>query len=308
MPGVVVVGSINVDLVATTARFPGPGETVPGTDFQRFAGGKGANQAMSAARMGGAPRLIGAVGDDPFGVEMRAGLAAGGVDVSAVRTVAGTPTGTAVITIAQAENMIIVIPGANGTVSPDDVAGARLEPGDVVLTQFEVPTATVEATLKRARAAGAIAALNAVPVIDAAKGLLPLVDLLIVNEHELALLSGETVDAGRPSSVIAAARAITAGGTGLVLVTLGRAGAMAISAREVEHVAGHEVTAVDTTGAGDCFCGAFAASRAAGLSIGDALKRANAAAALSVTRHGATPSMPTAAEVDAFLKLKGLFG
>lgn len=308
MPGVVVVGSINVDLVATTDRFPGPGETVPGSDFQRFAGGKGANQAMSAARMGGAPRLIGAVGDDPFGVEMRAGLEAAGVNVSAVRTVTGVPTGTAVITLAKAENMIIVIPGANGTVSQDDVAGARIEAGDVVLTQFEVPTATVEATLKRARAAGATAALNAVPVIDAARGLLPLVDLLIVNEHELALLSGQPVDPDRPSAVIAAARAITTGGTGLVLVTLGRAGAMAISATEVERVHGHEVTAVDTTGAGDCFCGAFAASRAAGLTVADALRRANAAAAISVTRHGATPSMPTAAEVDAFLKLKGLFG
>ncbi|MEJ1159960.1 ribokinase [Prosthecomicrobium sp. N25] len=302
MPKLVVVGSINMDLVVTAERFPGPGETIPGTGFARYAGGKGANQAVAAARAGAAVTFVGAVGDDPFGASLTQGLARDGIDVARIRVLPGTPTGTAVITVARAENTIVVVAGANGEIRPEDAAAVPLSPGDRVVAQLEVPLAAIRAAFEQARAAGAGTLLNAAPALEEARALLPLVDILVVNEHELGLLAGRAVDANRADEVADAAARLRATGCGTVVVTLGAAGAVAFGggAERVE-ARGHRVAAVDTTGAGDCFVGALAAELARGEDLAAALRFANAAAAVSVGLPGAVPSMPTRAEVDAML-------
>jgi ribokinase len=301
MPKLVVLGSINMDLVVTADRFPGPGETIAGTGFARYPGGKGANQAVAAARLGASVAFVGAVGDDPFGVVLTAGLAEAGIDTSRIRTLPGIPTGTAVITVAAAENTIVVVAGANGAIRPEDVADLPVSSGDSVMAQLEVPLPAIRAAFERARAAGARTVLNAAPALDAARDILPLVDLLVVNEHELALMAGMPVDAGDPDSLAAAAARLAQTGTGTVVVTLGAAGAVAFAGDHRVGAPGHRVAAVDTTGAGDCFVGALAAELARGTDLAQALRFANAAAAVSVGRPGAAPSMPTRPEVEALL-------
>jgi ribokinase len=297
---VIVAGSINMDVVVHAARLPRIGETVAGTGLAFHPGGKGANQAVAAARLGAPTRLIGRVGDDAFGRELTAFLAAARIDLSGVRTSTEAPTGTAMITLIDADNAIVVAPGANAHLAPADVASLALSAHDVLVSQLEIPLPTVAAFFAPARAAGARTILNPAPAQPCDPALLDLVDILVLNETELGILAGQMLsETDPPDAFVTAARTLKAGRDQVICVTLGRRGAVALIADDVLSVPGHVVAAVDTTGAGDCFVGAVAAQLAAGAGIADALAYANAAAAVCVQRPGAGPSMPSRAEVAA---------
>jgi ribokinase len=300
MGRVFVAGSINMDVVATATRHPRVGETVAGQAVHYFPGGKGANQAVAAAKLGAPTTLIGRLGTDAFGQQLRQFLKLQGVDLSLVKETADIHTGTAVITVAAADNTIVVVPGANALVSADDVAAPALAKDDVAVSQFEIPQATIGAFFKRARAAGATTILNPAPAIACSPGLLELVDIMILNETELGFLAGTPLsDTDAPARFIEAARRLPAASGKTICVTLGKRGVLALVGGEPSLIAGRAVKAVDTTGAGDCFVGALAAQLANGKAIRDALEYANAAASICVQRMGAAPSMPTAAEVAA---------
>ncbi len=301
MGRVFVAGSINMDVVATAERHPRIGETVAGNAVLYFPGGKGANQAVAAARLGAPTALIGRLGKDAFGDELKAFLAAQGVDLSFVQQTSEAHTGTAVITIANADNTIVVIPGANALVSAADVAAPVLAKGDVAVSQFEIPLPSISAFFSRARAAGATTILNPAPAIEAGRGLLDLADILVLNASELGLLAKtELRDTDAAAVFIEATRSLQTKGK-TICVTLGKRGVLALVDGKPLIIPGHAVKAVDTTGAGDCFVGAVAAQLAAGTSIREALHYANSAASICVQRMGAAPSMPTAAEVEAVL-------
>jgi ribokinase len=290
-----------MDVVATADRHPRVGETVSGKQVLYFPGGKGANQAVAAAKLGASTALIGRLGTDAFGQQLRTFLAAQGVDLALVKDTAYIHTGTAVITVADADNTIVVVPGANALVSGEDVAAPVLAKGDVAVSQFEIPQATIGAFFRRARAAGATTILNPAPAMACGPELLELVDILILNETELGFLAGTTLaDTDAPARFIEAARRLPTGAE-KICVTLGKRGVLALVGGEPLRIAGRAVKAVDTTGAGDCFVGALAAQLANGKAIRDALDYANAAASICVQRMGAAPSMPTAAEVAALL-------
>ena len=302
MGRVFVAGSINMDVVATASRHPRVGETVAGQAVHYFPGGKGANQAVAAAKLGAPVMLIGRVGTDAFGQQLRTFLAAQGVDLALVKDTAGTHSGTAIITVANADNTIVVVPGANTMVSAEDVAVPVLAKGDVAVSQFEIPQATIGAFFKRARGAGATTILNPAPAIACGPELLDLVDILILNETELGVLAQtELHDTDEPARFIEAARRLPTASDKIICVTLGKRGVLALADGEPSLIAGRAVKAVDTTGAGDCFVGALAAQLANGKPIRDALNYANAAASICVQRMGAAPSMPTATEVDEIL-------
>lgn len=302
MGRVFVAGSINMDVVATADRHPRIGETVAGTALLYFPGGKGANQAVSAAKLGAPTTLIGRLGKDAFGDQLKAFLSAEGIDLRFVQVTAGADTGTAVITTANADNTIVVIPGANALVSTTDVTSPALAKGDIAVGQFEIPLPAIVAFFKRARAAGATTILNPAPAAEFGAELLELVDILILNETELSFLTKtELRDSDDPARFIEAARSLPLGKDRIICVTLGKRGVLALIDGEPSIVAGRTVGAVDTTGAGDCFVGAVAAQLAGGHSIADALSYANAAASICVQRMGAAPSMPTAAEVEALI-------
>lgn len=303
MGRVFVAGSINMDVVATADRHPRIGETVAGNAVLYFPGGKGANQAVAAAKLGAPTVLIGRLGKDAFGDELRKFLAAQGIDLSLVRETADAHTGTALITTANADNTIVVIPGANALVDAADVAAPALARGDIAVSQFEIPLATIAAFFQSARAAGATTILNPAPAVEASRALLDLVDVLILNETELGLLAkAELHDADDHARFIDAARSLQANGNKIICVTLGKRGVLALVDGKPRVIPGRTVKAVDTTGAGDCFVGAVAARLASGKSIYDALDYANSAASISVQRMGAAPSMPTVEEVDAIVR------
>ena len=301
MGRVFVAGSINMDVVATAERHPKIGETVAGKEVLYFPGGKGANQAVSAAKQGVLTTLIGRLGEDTFGKELRTFLAAQSIDLGSVKDTGGVHTGTAIITLANSDNTIVVIPGANGMVDAGDVAAASLAKGDVAVSQFEIPVPAITAFFQRARAAGATTILNPAPARAVGADLLDLVDILVLNETELGVLTRrELHDSDEPQYFIEAARLLGKKNKS-VCVTLGRRGVLALVAGEAMLIPGRNVKAVDTTGAGDCFVGALASQLANGKPIRDALEYANVAASICVQRMGAAPSMPTAAEVNGIL-------
>src|SRR5262249_59905534 len=301
MGRVFVAGSINMDVVATAERHPKIGETVAGKEVLYCPGGKGANQAVAAAKLGVLTTLIGRLGEDAFGKELRTFLAAQSIDLGLVKETDGVHTGTAIITLANADNTIVVIPGANARVDEADVAAAPLAQGDIAVSQFEIPQPAISAFFQRARAVGATTILNPAPARAVAPELLDLVDILVLNETELGLLTRrELHDADEPHYFIEAAPSLARKNRS-VCVTLGRRGVLALVGGEAMLIPGRAVTAVDTTGAGDCFVGALAAQLAKGQSMRDALAYANAAASICVQRMGAAPSMPTASEVKAIL-------
>ncbi|QIO99331.1 ribokinase [Bradyrhizobium symbiodeficiens] len=301
MGRVFVAGSINMDVVATADRHPRVGETVAGREVLYFPGGKGANQAVAASRLGAKTTLIGRLGKDSFGAELRTFLGAQGIDLGAVRD-ADTHTGTAIITVAASDNTIVVIPGSNALVGADDVADVPLAKGDVAVSQFEIPLPTITAFFRRAREAGVVTVLNPAPAQKMSSELLALVDILVLNETELGFLAGsELSDSDEAARIIDVARKLQARADQTICITLGRRGVLALAGREEIAVPGRAVRAVDTTGAGDCFVGALAAQLADGAPVPAALAFANAAASISVQRMGAGPSMPTAAEVAAVL-------
>ncbi len=302
MGRVVVAGSINMDVVATADRHPRVGETVTGKQVLYFPGGKGANQAVAASRLGARTTLVGRLGTDAFGAELKAFLGEQGVDLGYVQDTAEAHTGTAIITVAAADNTIVVVPGANALVGVDDIGVVPLLKGDVAVSQFEIPLPTIAAFFARARAAEAITLLNPAPAQPMPADLLALVDVLVLNETELALLAGTELDGETSAArIIAAARQIQARADQIICVTLGKRGVQALAGREEIAVPGRAVDAVDTTGAGDCFVGALAAQLADAVPLRTTLAFANAAAAISVQRMGAGPSMPTAEDVAAVL-------
>jgi ribokinase len=289
---VTVVGSINMDLVVSTERLPGPGETIFGTDFQRFGGGKGANQALAAARMGATVTLIGKVGTDEAGRALVGDLLRAGVEIGRIGRTEG-PTGTAVITVdARGTNTIVVVPAANATLSPDDVAAARdvIAGSDAVLLQLEVPIETVVAAASVAREAGAAVFLNPSPVQPLPDELLDGLAYLVLNETELAALTDGTGDPSR----------LLAHGVQRIVLTLGERGARLIAAEASLEIPPFRVPSVDSTAAGDAFLGALAATLSE-RGLVASLETASAAGALATTRMGAQPSLPTRPEVDAFL-------
>jgi ribokinase len=315
---VIVVGSLNIDLVATADRLPAPGETVTGARFSRHHGGKGGNQAVAAARLGASTAFVGAVGDDAFGVEAREALAAEGIDLTGLRTLKAA-TGVALILVdGRGENLISVASGANAEVTADDVRSALASldpgPGDVVLVGHEIPTDAVRAALHAAHEAGATTILNPAPAGGLDRSVFGLTDILTPNRSELATLVasdasriGRAARSGeRPES--AAATLLKANSTGqgvrqAVIVTLGDAGAVVVTPNGTPlDLPAPSVTSVDAVGAGDTFNGALAAGLAANLDIETAARRAIAAAALSTTRPGAREGMPTVAELEANLQ------
>ncbi|KAF0231602.1 MAG: hypothetical protein FD175_510 [Beijerinckiaceae bacterium] len=296
MGRVLVLGSINRDLVLAVETHPRPGETISGSDIQEFPGGKGANQAVAAARAGAETLLVGALGADGFGASMRAFLTGEGIDLSRVVTVPDRPTGIAVILVDKnAENTVTVSPGANAALVPANAETIDFYPGDHVVSQFEVPEAFIRAGFARARAAGAITIFNPAPMKMLGPDLLALCDIVVLNETELEAASGEAglTDIRR---IEAAARGL--GPALTIIVTLGSKGCLAVHPDGVIHVPGQAVRAVDTTGAGDCFVGVLAAGLSEGLGLEVALRRANRAAAISVTRAGAATSMPRRHEIN----------
>ena len=279
---VCVVGSANLDLVATVPELPGPGETVSGDTYFEYPGGKGLNQAVAAARAGASVAFVGAVGNDAAGATLRAVLAADGIDSSYLETVSA-PTGRALIGVSAAgENSIMVVPGANGTITATRIPTAR-----VLLAQLEVPSAAVELAFVNARAAGSLTVLNPSPAHAIEESLLRCSDIVVPNEHEIRALGG--------------AERLLGLGAQSVVVTLGSKGADLHSPAGTTHIDPFVITPVDTTGAGDSFCGALCARLAAGDELEVALRFAAAAGALCATKAGAVPSIPTRAEIDALL-------
>lgn len=293
MTRIVVVGSINMDLVTVAPRFPAPGETLLGERLLSVHGGKGGNQAVAAARLGAEVHMVGAVGDDAFGQALCDGLAAEGVSLQHVARVAHCSSGTASITVAGGENEIVVVPGANAHVTPAHVGHAQtlIASAAAVLVQMEIPLPTVEATLRIAHAQQVPVILNPAPAQRLPLAWLQLARYLTPNQHELALLLG--ADAKEDF------RSLMERAPCPVVLTHGAEGAWFREGGEPQHQAGFAVEAVDSTGAGDTFNAAFAVFLHEGLPI--AVRKACAAAALSVTRLGARGGMPHPAEVDALL-------
>ena len=301
---IVVVGSLNMDLVVTVPRFPIAGETLLGGDYARHPGGKGANQAVAAARAGGRVRMVGRVGRDAFGDTLTRGLGADGIDHRHVVALDDAPTGVAFISVdPSAQNCIIVSPGANSRISPDDLAASQFEGAAVLLLQLEIPLDTTLRAAALARRAGARVILNLAPAEALEPAQLRDVDVLLVNESEAARLIDMDVHAVNLDPERAAARLAEL--VPAAVVTLGAAGAAWAEAGETGLVAGFEVEAVDTTAAGDAFAGALAVCAARTEPLAESVRFANAAGALATTAAGAQPSLPNATAIERFLEEHG---
>ncbi|HEX4550862.1 ribokinase [Pseudomonas sp.] len=298
---VVVIGSLNMDLVTRAPRLPKGGETLIGHSFATVSGGKGANQAVAVARLGAQVAMVGCVGNDDYGVQLRDALLAEQIDCQAVSTVEDSSGVALIVVDDNSQNAIVIVAGANGAMTPAviDRFDAVLQAADVVICQLEIPDATVGHALKRARALGKTVILNPAP----ASRPLPAdwfaaIDYLIPNESEAAALSGMSVDS--LDTAESAAGHLIAMGAGKVIITLGAQGSLFANGQGFEHFPAPKVKAVDTTAAGDTFVGGFAAALASGKSEAEAIRYGQIAAALSVTRAGAQPSIPTTSDVQAF--------
>jgi len=291
---VAVLGSINLDVVIGVDAFPRPGETLMSNTVVQTLGGKGANQAIAAARLGANTAMIGAVGDDDAGRWLTGLLKDNQVGADTIEVMSIGSGMAHVIVDAGGQNMILVQGGANAAVTPE-MASAHTPDARVCLAQLETPVPAIEAFFRLGKERGATTILNTAPAMPGAETLFPLADIVILNETELSTYARADDD------LVSQARALISRPGQTLIVTLGEAGALAVTAAKDFAVAAHRVTAVDTTGAGDTFCGALAASLASGSALPDAIARANAAAALSVTRPGAGLSAPTLSELDEFL-------
>ncbi|WP_422372373.1 ribokinase [Hoeflea sp.] len=298
---IVVIGSINMDLIGATERLPAPGETVSGSEFTTSPGGKGANQALAARRAGAEVRMVGATGTDSFAEDALALLGDAGADLRRVRRCEGA-TGIALILVdPDGENVIAVIPGANGKVMAADArdAIAAMNPGDTLLLQLEIPEASVRAALEAARDKGVTSILNIAPLTEAVNRLAPLADIVIANETEFARLSGRRVET--LEEVRAELEALHAKTGQCVIVTLGGDGVLYARDGNVDHVPALRIKPVDTVGAGDTFCGYLAEGLDSGLAFAEAVRRAAAAGALACLKPGAQPSIPLSADVETRL-------
>ncbi|MCV9884459.1 ribokinase [Metabacillus halosaccharovorans] len=292
-PKIVVIGSINMDLVTQTNTIPKVGETVLGEDFMTAPGGKGANQAVAAAKLGGDVTLLGCVGDDAFGSELMKHLHKQGVDTKHIQTISNTSSGVAAITLSEGDNSIIVVPGANHKLTPVLVQQHEqlITDADIVLLQLEIPLDSVVKAAELARKHNVPVILNPAPMQELPKKLILQSTYLTPNEHELESLLSSTNLSQKETEALKAKSIVTRGSKGIQLQQEG-----------VEQlISGYQVDVVDSTGAGDTFNGALALSLSSGLSLLEASQFANAAAALSVTKLGAQSGMPTKKEVESFL-------
>jgi len=295
---IVVVGSLNMDFVVQVATLPRPGQTVIGSGFITLAGGKGANQACAAGKLAGRTRMVGRVGGDVFGAELKRSLREAGVDVNGVRETTGVPTGVALIFVEKGgQNEIVVASGANGGLTPDDVRRELDGASGQLLLQLESPVETVEEAAALGRKQNMSVVLDPAPAQPLPDRLLHSVDWLTPNEGEALLLLGRTEGALAVPDAAEVARALLRRGPRAVILKLGEKGAFLDDGKAARHFPAPKVEAVDATAAGDTFNGALAVALAEGRDIGEAITFANAAAALSVTRLGAQASIPTRDEV-----------
>lgn len=297
-----VIGSLNMDLVVRSPQLPSPGQTISGGPFATYPGGKGANQAVAAARLGGQVAMIGRVGDDGFGAQLRDGLAHDGIDVAQVLSVEATASGIALITVQEdGQNTIVIAPGANAALSVADIEAAadQIRQSGVLVLQLETPLETVAAAARIAHEAGVKVLLNPAPAQPLPSELLGYVDVLLPNQTEAALLSG--MAANDENEAVEAAQHLRSFGIDYVVVTLGDQGALLVGPEGLQRVSPHQVKAVDATAAGDAFVGAFAVAVAEGHDYGTALVWGNAAGALAVTAAGAQPSLPTRTALESLL-------
>lgn len=298
IPKITVIGSMNIDMVTETERVPNQGETVTGTVFSSFPGGKGANQAVACARLGAQVTMIGCVGEDGIAVQLLEALKREGVDTQYVKTVPHKSTGVASITLCDHDNRIIVIPGANHSLLPEDLEALKdvIADSDMILLQQEIPFATVEAAIKLSSELDIPIILNPAPAIKLPEGLLKQITMITPNEYELSILLG--LDEGREQTAEELIRLYPNG----IVMTSGSKGAYyKPKDGEISHEPGRKVEVVDTTGAGDTFNGALAVKLSEGSPLGEAVKFAVAASALSVMKLGAQSGMPLRAEVERFI-------
>ncbi len=298
----IVIGSINMDIVAFVKEHPKVGETVFGREVKYFPGGKGSNQAVACKRLGCATLMIGRIGEDAFGEQLLAFQQQEGIDTEGVRRLQNVSTGTAFVTVSDnSENSIVVIPGANSVWEDEFPDNVSIEAGDLVLAQFEIPDAAIRNAFEKAKACGAKTLLNPAPIRPIEPDIHNLTDMLILNEHELAALSGLTVDVDSTATIFAAAEHLCNLGYRTVIVTLGAKGIKLIHHGNRHSITARPVMAIDTTGAGDTFIGGLAAGLLSGMDLLEATKLGNAAASISVTRQGAASSIPTIDEVHNIL-------
>lgn len=290
-PRIVVVGSTNTDLVVTVPRFPEPGETVLGSDLRQVAGGKGANQAVAAARLGGQVSFVARVGDDDYGRQTIANLQSEGIETTHVLVTPGTASGVALISVQPdtGENSIVVAPGANSRLSVADIAAATdlFKAADVIVVSLEIPLETVQAAIALGRATQRLVILNPAPALPLAPEVLSQVDVLTPNERELKDLGGSSF--------------LLSLGIKTIVTTSGARGARLETKQEKLSLAAPHVVAVDTVGAGDCFTGALAVELGRGKQLQESVKFAIAAASHQVTRHGAQSAMPRREDAERLI-------
>lgn len=302
MPDILVIGSLNTDLVVRAPRFPQPGETISGEDLQTFPGGKGANQAVAAARLGTSVSMLGRVGKDDFGDYLLNNLQANKVDTQYVQR-DDASTGTAIIVVdANGQNSIVLSAGANGGVHPKDVTTAALSEFKLLLLQLEIPIETVLFAARRGKDSGLRVLLNPAPARSLPEELLSLSDFLVPNETELSLLTNQTVN--DIESAGKAAKLLLDRGPQTVIVTLGANGALMVTKEMTQHIPPFKVNVVDTTAAGDAFIGGFASALLQNKPLDEAVRNACACGALATTKVGAQPSLPTKEEVERFMSLQ----
>ncbi len=304
MGRVVVFGSLNLDLVAGVEKISSPGETVSGHSFDTFPGGKGANQAMAAHMAGADVVMVGKVGEDAAATQLMDFYHSKNFPTDSIMTTPDAPTGTAVIQVERGsgENSIVIIAGANWVFSNAEIDAVDLQSGDVVVSQLEVPQDKIERLFLRAQACGARTVLNPAPAIEIPFSLLNSVDVLVVNETELSFFAGEALtESSSDLDITKVALQLAVSNQQIILVTLGKRGVLAVQGDKVIRVPARSVTAVDTTGAGDCFVGVLAVQISNNTALEEAIIFANVAASISVQRQGAGPSMPTYVEISAHL-------
>lgn len=299
---ILVIGSLNMDIVINVEHLPKPGETIAGLDKKEHPGGKGANQAYAVAKLGGNTRMIGRVGADGYGQTLISSLRSAGADTSGIKAQEGTDTGLAFIYVDEkGENTIVLAKGANALLTPEDIRGMEqyIDAADIVLIQLEIPFETVTYAIEAASRRGKTVMLNPAPVRNGLEAVYGKVDILAPNEGELAALTG--MDTGTVEGAGSAAKALIGKGVGTVIVTLGDKGALLVQKDNVKHFPARKVKAVDTTAAGDVFCAAVCTALSEGKGIEEAIVFANTASAIAVTRKGAQPSIPSRQEVEESL-------
>ena len=299
MPDILVIGSLNADLVVRAPRFPQPGETISGENLQILPGGKGANQAVAAARLGTSVSMLGRVGKDTFGDFLLDNLQVNKVDSQLVQR-DDASTGTAIIVVdANGQNSIVLSPGANGKVSPADVRTVSISGFKLLLLQLEIPIETVLSAAQRAKESGLRVLLNPAPARSLPDELISLPDFLVPNETELGLLTDQTVN--DISSAENASKRLLKRGAQRIIVTLSANGALIVTKENTKHIPSFRVNVVDTTAAGDAFIGGFASALLQNKSIEEAVRYGCACGALATTKFGAQPSLPTKEEVENFI-------